>query len=57
MTAPPRDHRTPKGLALEISSQPGKARKRKLLKQVQTNYPDLYVEVVEMLKERGLDLS
>ena len=51
------DHRTPKGLALEISSQPGKARKKEMLKQTKKDHPDLYDAVVKMLEDRGLHLT
>lgn len=57
LRVPQQDHRTPKGLALEISSQPGKAQKRKLLKQVQDEQPTLYPKVVALLEERGLHLT
>ena len=51
------DERTPKGLALEISAQPGKANKKKLLQVTQRTHPDLYPKVVKMLEERGLHLT
>lgn len=57
LVTPKIDYRTPKGLALEISSQPGKANKRKMLKKVQEDHPDLYPEVKAMLEERGLHLA
>jgi len=53
----PRDHRTPKGLALEISSQPGKSQKRKMLQKVKDQHPDLYDKVLENLAEKGLKLG
>jgi len=54
LTPPKLDHRTPKGLALEISSQPGKSNKRKLLLEVKKNHPREYPEVVHNLLEKGL---
>jgi len=57
VVAPQVDHRTPKGLALEISSQPGKARKKKMLKDVKVKHPDIYDAVVENLHEKGLHLE
>lgn len=51
------EHRTPKGLALEISSQPGKRNKIKMLEDTKTQYPDLYDQVVEKLEEKGLYLD
>jgi hypothetical protein len=57
LITPKVDHRTPKGLALEISSQPGKANKRKMLRKVQQEHPDIYDAVVENLAEKGLKLA
>ncbi len=55
--APPStDYRTPKGLALEISSQPGKAMKKKMLQQVIDQYPEKSSQIIGLLKDRGLDL-
>lgn len=51
------DYRTPKGLALEISSQPGKPAKKKMLKDVQRQYPDMAEKVQELLEARGLYLT
>ena len=53
----PRDHRTPKGLALEISAQPGKAQKRKMLQRVKEQHPKMYDAVLENLAEKGLKLG
>lgn len=54
LAPPKRDTRTPKGLALEVSSQPGRKQKQVMLDQVKAEHPDLYPIVVRMLKERGL---
>lgn len=56
LVPPKTDYRTPKGLALEISSQPGKAKKRQMLKDVIKQYPDIADQVQAMLEERGLHL-
>ena len=56
--APPQtDERTPKGLALEISAQPGKAKKKEMLRMTQKTHPDMYPKVVQLLEERGLHLA
>ena len=52
----PTDYRTPKGLVLEIASQPGKAMKKKMLQQVIAEYPKMADQIVGMLKDRGLVL-
>jgi hypothetical protein len=52
-----KSHRTPKGLALEISSQAGKANKKKMLRGVKDRYPDMYDDVVKNLEEKGLFLT
>ena len=53
----PTDYRTPKGLATEVASQPGKSNKKKFLKGLKTTNPDIYPEIVKLLRERGLDLE
>ncbi len=57
LVTPKTDHRTVRGLVMEISSEPGKAAKRKRLRAVKERYPDMYVEVVEGLEEKGLHLT
>ena len=57
IVTPKIDHRTPKGLALEVSSQPGKANKKKQLLVVKERYPDMYPDVVKLLEERNLFLE
>jgi hypothetical protein len=57
LVPPKTDERTPKGLALEISAQPGKAAKKKLLALTQKTHPDLYPKVVALLEARGLHLT
>jgi len=42
-------HRTPKGLALEISSQTGSSQKRKKMEEVKEMYPKLWPQVAELL--------
>lgn len=51
------DYRTPKGLALEISSQPGKAAKKKMLKEIMMQHPEMANRVIGLLEERGLHLT
>jgi hypothetical protein len=50
LVTPHTEHRTPKGLALEISSQRGKAKKRELIEQIKDRHPDLWPQVVEHLQ-------
>lgn len=50
LVTPHLEHRTPKGLALEISSQKGSANKRKKLEEIKHDYPKLWPQVVEHLK-------
>jgi hypothetical protein len=57
LAPPPRDHRTPKGLALEISAQPGKPAKKKLLKETLAQYPEMADQILALLRERGLELT
>jgi len=57
LVTPKTDYRTPKGLALEISSQPGKAKKRQMLKEVLVQHPELAHRVLGLLEDRGLDLG
>ncbi len=57
LRVPDADHRTAKGLALEVSSQPGRARKKKMLAEVKESHPDLYPRILELLEERGLRLT
>jgi len=53
--APPSvEHRTPKGLALEISAQKGQKRKLKMLRWVKENHAEVYPQVVDLLMERQL---
>lgn len=53
----PLDYRTPKGLALEISAQPGKAAKKKMLQEMMRQYPAMARDIVALLEERGLHLT
>jgi hypothetical protein len=53
----PTDYRTPKGLVLEITSQPGKAAKKRMLKEVMVQHPELAHRILAMLDERGIDLG
>ncbi len=48
------DERTPKGLALEISSEPGKANKRKKLFELLKQYPYYANSVLDHLNDRGV---
>lgn len=52
----PTEHRTDRGLAMEVMAQRGKAAKKKHLKEVQKLHPELYDKVVLILEGKGLDL-
>lgn len=51
------DHRTPKGLILEVTSQQGKARKKQKLREVLKEHPDLAMDIMIQLDARGIDLG
>jgi len=51
------DHRTVRGLAMEIASQVSKQRKKQRLKQIQQTYPDMYPDVVKHLQGMGMKLT
>jgi hypothetical protein len=54
LVTPHTEHRTPKGLALEISSQRGKRKKLEVAKEIEARYPNLWPQVVDHLQ--GLPL-
>jgi uncharacterized protein Veg len=54
---PRTEHRTARGLAMEVAAQKGKAAKRKRLQQIKSTYPDMYDDVVKDLESRGLQLT
>lgn len=55
--APQTDHRTVRGLAMEITSQSGKAAKKKRLREVQKAHPELYADIVKHLESEGFHLT
>jgi hypothetical protein len=57
VVAPKLDYRTPKGIALEISSQKGKANKKKKLEEMRKFFPSEMPEVEKLLEERNLHLA
>lgn len=54
---PRTEHRTVRGLAMEVAAAKGKAKKRKLLDGIKVSHPDMYDDVVAELEGRGLHLT
>jgi hypothetical protein len=57
LSRPRTEHRTVRGLAMEVASQKGKAAKKKRLRGIKDMYPEVYLEVVKELEGRGLSLT
>lgn len=57
LRAPQRDHRTFKGLILEIMAQPGRWGKQEKYDDIKKQYPDLSEDLFQELRRRGIRVN